>query len=81
MLCVFLGAKKPGKQSLLNFKPVTQKPVKSESLDDDSDSAEVAVAPRERVERKAKGEYKGFSCRPEKVSELWTANGQPEILQ
>lgn len=65
MLCtfVFVGAKKSGKQSLLNFKPVATKPKKSESLDeeldDDSDSAEVAVVPRERVERKAKGEYRG----------------------
>lgn len=58
---VFVGAKKPGKQSLLNFKPVATKAKKSESLDeeldDDSDSSEVAVAPRERVERKAKGDY------------------------
>lgn len=38
-----------------------------EELDDDSISAEVAVVPRERVERKAKGDNKGFSLNPETV--------------
>lgn len=86
MICVFVfvGAKKSGKQSLLNFKPVATKPKKSESLDEeldeDSDSAEMAVVPRERVERKAKGEYRGFSSRPGKASWLRTSGGKPEIL-
>lgn len=71
---VFVGSKKSGKQSLLSFKPVaTKREKKSESLDEeldyDSDSAEEVVVPRERVERKAKGEYQGFSSKPEKLLE------------
>lgn len=70
---VFVGAQKSGKQSTLKFKPVAAKPKTSESLDeeshDDSDAAEMeaeaAVVPRERVERKAKGEFQSFSSKPE----------------
>lgn len=66
---VFVGAQKSGKQSMLKFKPVASKPKKSESLDeesdDDSDAAEmeveVDVVPRERVERKSKGEFQSSS--------------------
>lgn len=51
-----------GKQTTLQFKPVTKKPKKNAWSDEDvglSDSeveAEEAAAPRERVERKTKGE-------------------------
>lgn len=56
------AASKTGKQTTLQFKPVTKKPKKNAWSDEDvglSDSeveAEEAAAPRERVERKTKGE-------------------------
>ncbi|KAM3592397.1 uncharacterized protein V6R79_018008 [Siganus canaliculatus] len=57
---------KSGRQSTLQFKPVSQKPKKNPWSDDDSDhqsddsemDVEEAVAPRERVERKTKAEVK-----------------------
>lgn len=72
---VFVGAQKSSKQSTLKFKPAATKPKKSESvdeeLDDDSYGAEketeAAVVPRERVERKAKGEFRSFSAKPRQV--------------
>lgn len=56
------AASKTGKQTTLQFKPVTKKPKKNAWSDEDvglSDSeveAEEAAAPRERAERKTKGE-------------------------
>lgn len=63
---VFVGAQKSGKQSTLKFKPVAAKPKRSESLDEESDDdSDAAVVPRERVERKAKGEFQSVSSKPE----------------
>lgn len=57
------AASKTGKQSTLQFKPVAKKPKKNPWSDNESDDvsdgeveAEEVVAPRERAERKTKGE-------------------------
>lgn len=61
--CVSAAASKPTKQSTLQFQP--KKPKKNpwsdedsatQSSDDDDMEAQEVVAPRERVERKTKGE-------------------------
>lgn len=62
-------ASKTGKQSTLQFKPVSKKPKKNPWSDEESDNqsgdsdmeVEEVVAPRERVERKTKGESTRWS--------------------
>ena len=66
-------ASKTGKQSTLQFKPVSKKPKKNPWSDEESDNqsgdsdmeVEEVVVPRERVERKTKGESSRLSsCFP-----------------
>lgn len=60
---IFPAVSKIGKQTTLQFKPITKEPKKNPWSDEESEGlsgsemeAEEMVAPRERIERKTKGE-------------------------
>lgn len=66
---------KVGKQTTLQFKPVAKKPKKNSRSDDEPEGmsgsdmeAEEAAAPRERIERKTKGESASL-CFPASLTE------------
>ncbi|XP_070782895.1 DNA topoisomerase 2-alpha isoform X2 [Enoplosus armatus] len=78
-------ASKTGKQSTLQFKPVTKKPKSnpwsddgSEDLSDGEMEAEEAVAPRERVERRTKAVLKYSMSDSESEFDDWGKKDAPK---
>ncbi|XP_070782894.1 DNA topoisomerase 2-alpha isoform X1 [Enoplosus armatus] len=79
------AASKTGKQSTLQFKPVTKKPKSnpwsddgSEDLSDGEMEAEEAVAPRERVERRTKAVLKYSMSDSESEFDDWGKKDAPK---
>ncbi|XP_035528149.1 DNA topoisomerase 2-alpha isoform X2 [Morone saxatilis] len=79
-------ASKSGKQSTLQFKPVSKKPKKNPWSDDESDhlsavsemETEEVVAPRERVERKTKAAVKYSMSDSENEFDDWGKKDAPK---
>uniref|UniRef100_UPI0037E88711 DNA topoisomerase 2-alpha n=1 Tax=Semicossyphus pulcher TaxID=241346 RepID=UPI0037E88711 len=79
------AASKSGKQSTLQFKPVSRKPKKSPSSDDEQDDnsdseieAEEVVVPRERVGRKSKAAIKYSMSDSENEFDDWGKKDAPK---